>query len=184
MDSPLAAVFLGIIAFTGLLQAAFVGALAFAARLGTRKLDALEEAFDATVAPQVRRAAKLTDKAAALSEKSLAQARNVDALVEEASRRVERRVDRAASRLETTVERAAVRLDTQMAVRAQRVREHRLLKKLSGAAAFARGVQRAVAVWQASAAQAAGDGNAEDADEAEDVDLGPGGGPPSDPSPA
>lgn len=175
MESPLVAVFLGVIALTALLQAAFVGALAFAARTGRRKLDALEETFDAAVAPQIRNAARLTDKAAELSEKSLAHARRVDTLVADASRDAERHLGRLAQRLEGAVERTALRVDEEVAVRSARIREHRVLRKLSGVAAFAKGVHRALEVWQASAVP----------EEEEDEDLGPpDGDPPPDPSPA
>lgn len=99
MNGPLVVVFLAIIALTALLQAGFVGALAYAARLGTRKLDEFEEKFDASVAPRIRQAARMTDKAAALTEKSLDQARRVDDLVDDASRRAERYLDDAAERV-------------------------------------------------------------------------------------
>jgi hypothetical protein len=173
MDSPLVVVFLAVIAVTALLQAGFVGALAFAARMGDRKLGEVEEKFEIAVTPQIRHAAKLTDKAVELSEKSLAQARRVDGLVADASRKAERYLDRTATRVESVVERAALRVDAKLAAGEERAREHRILRKLSSASAFVVGVQRALEVWQASAV------DAEDEDE-----IDPDGGPPPDPSPA
>ena len=43
MNGPLVVVFLAVIALTALLQAAFVGALAFGLRLGRRKMREAEE---------------------------------------------------------------------------------------------------------------------------------------------
>ena len=82
----------------------------------------------------------------------------------------ERFMDEAADRVEGAVGRAADRVDAEMAMRAARVREHRILRKLSSASAFVKGVRRAVEVWQESA---------DDEDETH-----PDGGPPPDPSPA
>jgi hypothetical protein len=183
MESPLVVVFLSVIALVALLQAGFVGALAFGVRTGGRKLAEAEARFEQSVVPQIRQAARLTAKAADLSEKSLAQARRVDTLVGDASRRAERYLDEASARLEGAVERAAVRVDTEMAVRAARVREHRILRKLSSASAFVAGLQRALEVWQASAAPAAAEDDEDDLGY-DDEDEMSGGGPPPDPSPA
>jgi hypothetical protein len=183
MDSPLVVVFLAVIALAALVQAGFVGALAYALRMGSRKLDLLEEQFEKGVVPQIRNAARLSDRAAALSEKSLAQARRVDVLVADASRRAERYLDDATVRFGSAVERTALRVDAHLASRAERVRAHPLLQRLSGAAALVRGVQRALEMWQATAATA--DGREEDDDEGfEDDGSSPVGGPPADPSPA
>lgn len=175
MNGPLVVVFLSIIALTALLQAGFVGALAYAARLGGQKLDDLEEKFDATVTPQIRRAARLTDQAVDLTEKSLEQTRRVDALVDDASRRAERCLDVAAERVEVAVERTVGRVSARVAERAARAKENRIVRKLSTAAAFAKAVQRALEVWQETADEAAHahpDGGPSDGDD------------PADPSPA
>jgi hypothetical protein len=174
MNGPLVVVFLAIIAVTALLQAGVVGFFAYAARLGSRKLDEFEETFDATVAPQLRKAARMTDKAAELSEKSLDQARRVDELVGDASLRAERYLDHAAERVEGAVERTVGLVSAEVAARAARAKENRIVRKLSTAAAFAKGVQRALEVWEASAD-----------DEADaHPDGGPDGDDPADPSPA
>jgi len=175
MNGPLVVVFLSIIALTALLQAGFVGALAYAARRGGRKLDLLDEKFETTVVPQIRKAARLTDKAARLTEKSLEQARRVDELVGDASLTAERYLDDAAVRVEGAVERTVDRVSAGVAARAARARQNRIVRKLSTAAAVAKGVQRALEVWQASGE--------------EDVHAHPDGGPPDgddpvDPSPA
>jgi hypothetical protein len=162
MESPLVVVFLAVIALTALLQAGFVGALAFALRAGNQKLAEMESGFEHTIAPQIRSAARLTANAARLSEKSLSQARRVDTLVADASRSAERYLDEASARLEGAVERAAVRVDSEMAVRSERIREHRIVRKLSSATAFITGLQRALEVWQATAAAGSAD---EDGDE-------------------
>jgi len=151
MESPLVVVFLAVIALTALLQAGFVGALAFGLRTGNQKLAEMESSFEQTVVPQIRTAARLTAQAAHLSEKSLAQAQRVDTLVGTASRNAERYLDEASVKLEGAVERAALRVDSEMALRAARVSEHPLLRKLSNASAFVTGLQRALEVWQASA---------------------------------
>ena len=186
MESPLVVVFLAVIALTALLQAGFVGALAFGLRAGNQKLADMEASFDRSIAPQIRSAAQLTAKAADLSERSLAQAKRVDTLVADASRSAERYLDDASARLEGAVERAAVRVDTEMAVRGERFREHRIVRKLSSASAFIAGLQRALEVWQATAAASAADedGDEEALYEDEEDDFTPEGGPPADPSPS
>ena len=177
MNSPLVVVFLAVIALTALLQAGFVAAIAFGARMGNQKLGDHEAKFEAGVVPQIRNAAKLTDKAAELAETSLAQARRMDGLMADASRRAERYMDKAAVSLEGAAVRAAIRVDSELAIRAERVREHRVFRRLSSASAFITGLQRALEVWQATAAAQA------DADE-EDDDMDVDGDPPPDPSPA
>ncbi len=127
--------------------------------------------------PQIRNAARLTEKAAEIAEKSLAQAQRVDGMVAGASRKAERYMDEAAVKLENAATRAAMRMDSGLAVRADRVREHRFFRKLSSASAFITGLQRALEVWQATAARARRDEEGED-----DMDVD--GDPPPDPSPA
>jgi hypothetical protein len=178
MDSPLVVVFLAVIALTALLQAGCLAAMALWIRTGNQKLDEFEEKFEAGVVPQIRNAARLTEKAAEIAEKSLAQAQRVDGLVAGASRKAERYVNEAAASLESAATRAAIRVDSELAIRADRVREHRFFRKLSSASAFITGVQRALEVWQATAAaQARADEEGED-----DMDVD--GDPPPDPSPA
>jgi len=177
MDSPLVVVFLAVIALTALLQAGFVAAIAFGLRVGNQKLDQFEETFETGVVPQIRNAARLTEKAAEIAEKSLAQAQRVDGMVAGASRKAERYMDEAAVKLENAATRAAMRMDSGLAVRADRVREHRFFRRLSSASAFITGLQRALEVWQATAAQARRDEEGED-----DMDVD--GDPPPDPSPA
>jgi hypothetical protein len=178
MDSPLVVFFLTVIALTALLQAGCVAAIAVMMRAGNQTLHEFEEKFEAGVVPQIRSAARLTEKAAEIAEKSLAQARRVDGLVAGASRKAERYVNEAAASLEGAATRAAIRVDSELAIRADRVREHRFFRKLSSASAFITGVQRALEVWQATAAaQARAD---EEVEEEMDAD----GDPPPDPSPA
>jgi hypothetical protein len=179
VQSPLVVVFLVVIALSALLQAAFIGALALGVRMGRRKLDLLEAQFESEVVPQIRSAAKLTDRAAALSERSLAQARRVDGMLADASVRTERYLDAATARFGSAVERTALRVDDHVSARLARAADHPLLRKLSSAVAVARGVQRALAVWQAAAAN---DG----ADEYDEDDPYDDGAPetPGDPSPA
>jgi hypothetical protein len=178
MESPLVVVFLAVIALTALLQAGFVAAVAFGVRLGNQKLGDFEEKFETGVVPQIRQAAKLTDSAAELAEKTLAQAHRMDGVVADASRKAERYIDQAALKLENAASRAAIRVDSGLALGAERVRQHRIVRRLSSASAFITGIQRALEVWQATAAaQAAVD----DEEEEDDLDLD---GEPSDPSPA
>ena len=177
MDSPLVVVFLAVIALTALLQAGFVAAIAYGMRMGNRKLTEFEEAFESVV-PQIRDAVWLTDKAAELAEKTLAQAERMDGMVGEATRKAERYMDEAAVKLENAATRAAIRVDSALAVRAERLRDHRVLRRLSSASAFLVGVQRALEVWQATAADQAADADDDDGDL--DID----GEPPPDPSPA
>jgi hypothetical protein len=180
MDSPLVVVFLAVIALTALLQAGFVAAVAFGVRMGNHKLVEFEETFETGLVPQIRSAAKLTDKAVELAEKTLAQAQRMDGMVADASRKAERYMDEAAAKLETAASRAAMRVDSELAVRAERVRGHRVMRRLSTASAFMTGVQRALEVWQATAAAQA----AAAADDEDDEDLDLGGGLPPDPRPA
>lgn len=182
MQSPLVVVFLVVIALSALLQAGFVGALAIGVRMGRRKLDELEAQFETGVVPQIRNAAKLTDRAAALSERSLAQARRVDGLLADATVRTERYLDAATVRFGSAVERTALRVDDHVSARMARAAGHPLLRKLSSAVAVARGVQRALAVWQAAAAT--GDGDEIEEDDYDDDGFPAEGEPPADPSPA
>jgi hypothetical protein len=180
MESPLVVVFLAVIALAALLQAGFVAAVAFGVRTGNQKLGDFEEQFETGVVPQIRQAAKLTDRAADLAEKTLAQAHRMDGVVADASRKAERYMDEAAAKLETAASRAAIRVDSELARRAERVREHPILRRLSGASAVFTGIQRALEVWQASAAaQEAVDEEDEGDDDDRDFD-----GEPPDPSPA
>jgi predicted ATP-grasp superfamily ATP-dependent carboligase len=151
MESPLVTVFLAVIAVTALLQTVFVGALAFGVRLGARKLALIERGFEHTIEPQIRNASRLMEKAAAMADQSLVQARRADSLVAEVSRKAERYVDRAASGVEGAVERAAERVESEVAARAARAQEHPLLRRISGVSAFAIGLRRALEVWQAGA---------------------------------
>jgi hypothetical protein len=178
MESPLVVVFLAVIALTALLQAGFVAAVAFGVRLGNQKLGDFEERFETAVVPQIRQAAKLTDSAAELAEKTLAQAHRMDGVVADASRKAERYIDQAALKLESAAARAAIRVDSRLALGAERVREHRIVRRLSTASAFITGIQRALEVWQATAAAQAA---ADDEEEEDDLDLD---GEPSVPSPA
>ena len=179
MDSPLVIVFLAVIALTALLQAGCVAYLAFGVRLGNQKLGEFEETFETGVVPQIRQAAKLTSGAAGLAEKTLAQAQRMDGVVADVSRKAERYMDAAAVKLESAASRAAIRVDSELAMRAERVRGHPIMRRLSSASAFITGVQRALEVWQATAAAQDADDEAED----DEDDLDEGGEPP-DPSPA
>ena len=67
------------------------------------------------------------------------------------------------------MERTVGLVSAEVAARAARAKENRIVRKLSTAAAFAKGVQRALEVWEASA---------------EDARLHPDGDDPDDPSPA
>jgi hypothetical protein len=182
MESPLVAVFLAVIALTALLQAGFVAALAFGLRMGNQKLSEFEEQFENGVVPRLREAAKLTDRAAGLAEKTLAQAERMDGVVANASQRAERYMDDAAAKRENVAARAALRVDSELAMREERVRGHRIVRRLSSASAFITGLQRALEVWQASAAaQAAAEDGDEEEEDDDDLDFDAG---PSNPSPA
>jgi hypothetical protein len=183
MESPLVVVFLAVIALTALLQAGFVGALAFGLRTGNGRLAEMEARFEKKIVPQIRSAARLTARAADLSETTLAQARRVDIMVGDASRSAERYLDAASVRLEGAVERAAVRVDSEISLRTARVREHTVLRKLSTASAFVTGLQRALEVWQASAAADGAEDEEAFYEDEEDDDLDSDSGP-ADPSPA
>jgi hypothetical protein len=178
MESPLVAVFLAVIALTALLQAGFLAAVAFGVRLGNQKLGEFEAKFETDVVPQIREAARLTDRAADLAEKTLAQAHRMDGVVADASLKAERYIDQAASKLGSAASRAALRVDSELALRAERVREHHIVRRLSSASAFITGIQRALEVWQATAAAQAA---ADEEDDEDDLDFD---GEPPDPSPA
>jgi hypothetical protein len=178
MDSPLVIVFLAVIALTALLQAGCVAYLAFGMRVGNQKLSDFEETFETGVVPQLREAAKLTNRAAGLAERTLALAHRMDGVVADTSRKAERYMDAAAVKLETAASRAAIRVDSELALRAERVRGHPIVRRLSSASAFITGVQRALEVWQATAAAQEADNEVEDDDDLDFDDE------PADPSPA
>jgi hypothetical protein len=143
MDEPLASIFLGIIALAALLQAAFVGGLAYGARLGGKKLLELEKSFDAKVLPlgsRVTAAAEQVQEAAARVHEAAAR---TDALVGDATARVEHALTLARGKLVDYGE----RMDR--AAEAMREEEIEPLKaRLGQATALARGVRRALEVWR------------------------------------
>ncbi|HEV7500775.1 MAG TPA: hypothetical protein VGQ33_12265, partial [Vicinamibacteria bacterium] len=103
------------------------------------------------------------------------QAQRMDGVVADASRRAARYLDDATVRFGAYAERTAVRVETRLSARADRIRAHPLLQKLSGAAALVRGVQRALDVWQAAEAEV---------DVDEDYDEEDGASPAADPDPS
>ena len=146
MDSPLVPVFVAIIAIAALLQALFVAGLAIALRIANARMAELQEALDREIAKPIAQMARMAEVAVRASEQTLAQARRMEGVVEDASAKVEsvigdvtRRLHAAGEDLEDTAE--EIEEDVLEPARGQ----------LSGVAALFRGVQRAVDVWRETA---------------------------------
>ena len=142
-QEPLAVVFLAVIALASLMQAAFVGALAFGLRKGERKVAEVSQRFGTEVRPRLVQLAGAAGRAAALSSEAVLQARRMDAVVDRAATRMSVAVDRGSRRVERLVDTTGDRLAAGVRTRAGRTRVGRTLAQ---AAAFARGLERAMDV--------------------------------------
>jgi hypothetical protein len=157
VDSPLVPIFLAVIALTAFLHAAVVAGLAFAMRIAGRKLAEVEETLAAQIETQGESLSRVTEAAVRASEKTLAQAERLEAVVTDASAKVEsvmsavsRRVEEAAARVQAGDDAAGAGVYEEEADEfVAPVRS-----RLAGAAAVLRGVQRAVEVWRDSAPDA------------------------------
>jgi hypothetical protein len=143
--STLVLLFLSVIALASLMQAAFVAALAIGMRRGRQKVDALEDRLSGDVLPRLRQVARAAEKAADASGQAVAQAHRMDAVVQDATQRVEDAVDRASTNIERLVDGAGERIVDGMRERASRGRFGRAVAQ---AGAFARGMQRAMDVFE------------------------------------
>jgi hypothetical protein len=159
VDSPLVPIFLAVIALTAFLHAAVVAGLALALRIAGRKLAEVEQTLAAQIETQGESLSRVTEAAVRASEKTLAQAERLEAVVTDASAKVEsvmsavsRRIEEAAARVQDDEEEAAG-----AGVYEEEAEEFvaPVRSRLSGAAAVIRGVQRAVEVWRDSAPDAA-----------------------------
>jgi hypothetical protein len=154
VDSPLVPIFLAVIALTALLHAAVAAGLAYAVRMAGRRLAEIEQTLAAQIETRGESLSRVTEAAVRASEKTLAQAERLEAVVTDASARVEsvmsavsRRIDEAAARVQEDAEAPGAGVyeeDAEEFVAPVRSR-------LAGATAVLRGVQRAVEVWRDSA---------------------------------
>lgn len=152
MDSPLVPVFIGVIAVTSLLQAAFVAGLVFATRKAAQKVDALEEQLAGQLATHSAKVVGLAEAAVRASEATVSQAARLEGTVNRVSRKVEAvlghataTVAEAGERMEETAERLSGSVDP--------IESH-----LGTAAAVVHGVRRAFEVWRGTARGEGGDG--------------------------
>lgn len=165
-DQNLVIAFLSVIALASLMQAGFVAALAIGVRMGRRKVEVLEGRLSDDVLPRLRQISKAAEKAAEASGKAVLQAQRMDAVVEDATSRVETAVDRASTRIERLFDGAGDRLVEGVRERATRGRMGRALAQ---AGAFARGMQKAMEVYeQLGPTNGHGRGHAPGDDEDED----------------
>ena len=157
MDSPLVPIFLAVIAVTALLHAGVVAGLAFAIRIAGRKLAEVEQTLAAQIETQGESLSRVTEAAVRASEKTLAQAERLEAVVTDASSRVESVMSAVSRRIEEAAARVQDDSDPADAVYAEEAEEFvaPVRSKLAGATAILRGVQRAVEVWRDSAPDAA-----------------------------
>lgn len=146
MDNALAPVFIAVIAIVGIMQAAFVVALALALRVANARMAELQETLDREIAKPIADLSRMADIAVRASEQTLFHAQRMGEVVEEASAKAEsvigdftRKLELAGEDLEDTVE----EIDEEVIEPAR--------DQLSGVAALFRGVERAVEVWRASA---------------------------------
>jgi hypothetical protein len=167
-DSTLVLVFLSVIALASLMQAAFVAALAIGVRKGRQKVDELEERLGGDVLPRLRQISRAAEKAAEASGQAVVQAHRMDGVVQDATARVEEAVDRATTKIERLVDGAGERLVDGVRERASR---GRLGRAVAQAGAFARGMQRAMDVFE-QLGPTNGHGRARPEDD-EDEDQGP-----------
>jgi type II secretory pathway component PulJ len=146
VDNALAPVFIAIIAIVGIMQAAFVVALALALRIANARMAELQETLDREIAKPIADLARMADIAVRASEQTLVHTQRMGEVVEEASAKAEsvigdftRKLQLAGEDLEDTAE----EIDEEVIEPAR--------DQLSGVAALFRGVERAVEVWRASA---------------------------------
>jgi len=136
------AVFLGVIALSALLQAAFVIGLAVASRLAERRLRELEQRLAPQLAEGVERIHRLTAAVATASEQARLRARRLDAAATRLGSDLIGLVDAGAERVEEvahgTAETLAARLAAPSEARGPFLR----------ALALMRGLQRGIAVWR------------------------------------
>ena|SRR5688572_12820538 len=144
MDSPLVPIFVGVIAVTSLLQAAFVAGLLIASRKAMQKVDELEGNLSAQLPGQAARWTGLAAAAVRASETTVFQAGRLEGTVTRASLKVEAvlghataKVAEAGERMEETAERLSDTLDP-------------VESRLGTAAAVVRGMRRALEVWRGS----------------------------------
>ena len=143
MDSPLASVFIAIIAIVALMQAVFVAGLAIALRTANARFALLQEALDREIAKPVADMTRMAELAVRASEQTLVHAQRLEALVEDASTKIESVIGDVTRKLRAAgedVEETEQEIDEDVVEPAR--------DQLSGVAALFRGVQRAVEVWR------------------------------------
>lgn len=146
MDSPLASVFIAVIAVVALMQAVFVAGLAVALRMANAKMALLQETLDREIAKPVADLARMAELAVRASEQTLFHAQRLEGLVEDASTRIESVIGDVTHKLQGAgedLEDTAEEIDEDVIEPAR--------DQLSSVAALFRGVQRAVEVWRETA---------------------------------
>lgn len=140
----LAAVFLGVIALTSLVQVAAVVALALGLRRLESKLAHVQARYDGTIAPALGRLDALTRRAADGVEAARVQFVHVDDAISRSTVALDRAVTAATGRAERAVDRAEAGVDSLV---------HRGISAVeprSGrAGAVVRGVRTGLRVWRA-----------------------------------
>jgi Na+-transporting NADH:ubiquinone oxidoreductase subunit NqrC len=145
VDSPLASVFIAVIAIVALMQAVFVAGLAIALRVANARMALLQETLDREIAKPVADMARMAELAVRASEQTLFHAQRLEGLVEDASTKIESVIGDVTRKLQAAGEDIE---DTEEEIDEDIVEPAR--DPLSGVAALFRGVQRAVEVWRES----------------------------------
>lgn len=136
------AVFLGVIALTSLLQAAFVIGLAVASRMAHRRLREMEERLEPQIAQGIERINRLTAAVSAASEQARVRAIRLDATASRLAHDLGEMVDAGAGTVEDLAHGTAETLAARLAGPSEARRP------FFRAMAIVRGLQRGLAVWR------------------------------------
>ena len=136
-------VFLGVIAFTALLQAAFVIGLAVASRTAHRRLREVEERLEPQLAAGLDKVVRLTSAVSVASEQARVRAIRTDATATRLTADLGELIDTGAAHVEGTAGATAETLAARLAAPSEASR-----RPFLRALALMKGLRRGLAVWR------------------------------------
>jgi hypothetical protein len=136
-------IFLGVIAFTALLQAAFVIGLAVASRIAHRRLQETEERLEPQFAAGLNQIARLTSALSVASEKARLRAIRLDATATRVATDLGELVGTGADHVEGMAGATAENLAARLAAPSEASR-----RPFLRALALMKGLRRGLAVWR------------------------------------
>jgi hypothetical protein len=142
-DSAWVGIFLGVIAFTALLQAAFVIGLAVASRTAHRRLRETEARLEPQLAAGLDRVVRLTSAVSAASEQARLRAVRIDATVTRLSADLGEMVGTGAGQVEGMAGATAESLAARLAAPSEAGR-----RPFLRALALMKGLRRGLEVWR------------------------------------